>query len=56
MADDGRWKFQSIVIASSTLNIINVKADVSDGNLGTFPHCTPSVLVGVSRVAFRQTH
>ena len=41
MANDGRWKFQSTVIVSSTLNIINVKADVSDRNLGTFPPTVP---------------
>ena len=37
MANDGRWEFQSIVIVLSTLNIINVKAEVNDRNLGTFP-------------------
>ena len=37
MANDGRWKFQSIVIVLSTLNIINGKAEVNDRNLGTFP-------------------
>ena len=36
MANDGRWEFQSIVIVLSTLNIINVKAEVNDRNLGTF--------------------
>lgn len=44
MANDGRWKFQSIVIVLSTLNIINVEAEVNDRNSGTFP---PSTLASV---------
>ena len=56
MANDGRWKFQSIVIVSSTLKIINVKGDVSDRNLGICPHRTPTREVYVVSVANKQPH
>ena len=54
MANDGRWKFQSIVIVSSTLKIINVKGYVSDMNLGICPHRTPTREVYVVSVPTQQ--
>ena len=43
MANDGRWKFQSTVIVSSTLNIFNVKADVNDLDSAHSPTVHPRV-------------
>ena len=56
MANDGRWKFQSIVIVSSTLKIINVKGDVSDRNLGICPHRTPTREVYVVSVPMHELY
>ena len=54
MANDGRRKLQSAVIVSSTLNIFNVKADVSEQNLGSFSYCTPVHEMHVLRDSSRQ--